>query len=69
MSLKLNAKSLCVIRRTSYLRYVIENCDTALETMILQLMIVCMVSYIRIADHQGGQVDFNLTAFPVLVDF
>ena len=32
-------------------------------------MIVCMVSYIRIADHQGGQVDFNLTAFPVLVDF
>ena len=28
-----------------------------------------MVSYIRIADHQGGQVDFNLTAFPVLVDY
>ena len=32
-------------------------------------MIVCMISYIQIADHQGGQVDFNLKAFPVLVNY
>ena len=31
-------------------------------------MIVCVFSYLRIADHQGGQVDLNLTAFPVLVN-
>ena len=32
-------------------------------------MTVCMICYIWIADHQGGQVDFNLTAIPALVNY
>ena len=27
---------------------------------------VCLYLYLQIADHQGGQVDLNLTAIPVL---